>query len=283
MGYEIIEAVPLIGALGAEIRGLDLAKPIDDATFAEIERAFLEYQAICFRGQKLTPDDQLAFAARFGEIDTYPFVQPLEGYEGIVPIVKEPETRINFGGGWHTDTSYMPQPPKATLLYGVDIPERGGDTMFSNTYAAYDDLSDGLKQLLEGRTAVFTASAVHGARGAYSHVKAGDVKRRQDESQAELRVEHPVFRTHPDTGRKAIYVGRFHVERLSGMRVDESAPLLSFLTSHAVKPEYTMRFQWEPGTVLIWDNRCVQHNALNDYPGQRREVHRVTIKGDTPF
>ncbi len=283
MGRERIEVVPMLGALGAEIRGVDLSKPLDDESFGEIKRAFLEHQVIAFRDQKLDPEDQLAFCRRFGEIDTYPFVKPLEGHPGVIPIVKEPETVVNFGGGWHTDTSYMPKPPMATVLYAIDIPEQGGDTMFANMYAAYEALSEGMLQLLDGLTAVFTAAAVHGASGAYSHVKAGDQERRKDETQAENREVHPVVRTHPDTARKGLYVGRFHVERLSGMRVDESAPLLNFLTSHAVKPEFTMRFRWQVGTLLIWDNRCVQHNALNDYPGQRREVHRVTIKGDRPF
>jgi taurine dioxygenase len=282
MGYERIEVVPMLGALGAEVHGVDLAKPVDDETHAEIHRAFLDHQVIAFRGQKLGPEDQLAFCSRFGEIDTYPFVKPLPGHPRVIPIIKEPETVVNFGGGWHTDTSYMPKPPMATVLYGVDIPD-GGDTMFANMYAAYDALSEGMKKMLDGMTAVFTAAAVHGAGGAYSHVKAGDQEKRKDESQAQNREVHPVIRAHPETGRKAIYVGRFHVERLSGMRVDESRPLLDYLTSHAVKPEFTMRFRWQVGSLLMWDNRCVQHNALNDYPGQRREVHRVTLKGDTPF
>lgn len=283
MGYERVEVVPLLGALGAEIRGVDLAKPLDDSSFAEIHAAFLEHQVIAFRDQRLGPGDQLAFCRHFGEIDTYPFVKPLEGYPGVIPIIKEPETAVNFGGGWHTDTSYMPKPPMATVLYGVDIPENRGDTMFANMYAAYEALSDGMKRLLDGMSAVFTAAAVHGASGAYAHVKAGDQEKRADEEQAQNREVHPVIRTHPETGRKGIYVGRFHVERFSGMRVDESRPLLDFLTAHAVRAEFTMRFRWRVGTLLMWDNRCVQHNALNDYPGLRREVHRVTIKGDTPF
>ena len=282
MGYERIEVVPLPGSLGAEIRGVDLAKPLDDACFAEIHAAWLEHQIICFRDQKLGPEDQLNFCSRVGEIDTYPFIKPLPGHPGVIPIVKEPETRVNFGGGWHTDGSYMPRPPMATVLYAVDVPKTGGDTMFANMYAAYDALSDGMKQMLDGMDAVFTASAVHGTTGAYSHVKAGDAEKQKDEQRAEAREMHPVFRTHPETGRKGIYVGRFHVERLAGMRVDESDPILNFLTAHAVKPEFTTRFEWEVGTLLMWDNRCVQHNALNDYPGERREMHRVTIKGDTP-
>ena len=283
MAYATIEAVPLVGALGAEIRGVDLAKPLDDATFADVHQAFLDYQVLCFRDQHITPAQQLAFAARFGEIDTYPFMEPLPDHPGVIPIVKEPETRHNFGGGWHTDTSYMARPPMATLLYALDVPERGGDTMFADMYGAYESLSDGMKKLLDGTRAVFTASAVHGAGGIYRQVRAGDGPRREDDTAAEARHEHPVIRTHPETGRKGIYVGKFHVERLVGMSVPESRPLIDFLAERAVEPQFTTRLQWRAGTLVMWDNRCVQHYALNDYPGKRREMHRITIKGDVPF
>jgi len=276
------DVTSMVGALGAEIRGTDLAKPIDDTTFDAIHRAFLEYQVLCFRDQRITPEQQLAFARRFGEVDTYPFIEPLAGHPGVIPIVKEATTRVNFGGGWHTDGSYMPEPPKATLLYAIETPESGGDTVFGNMYAAYDALSDGMKSLLNRQQAVFTAAGVHGSSGAYQNVKAGDAEKRPDEARAEAREDHPVFRTHPETGRRAIYVGRFHVERLCGMRAAESAPILDYLTTHAVRPEFTMRLRWAPGTLVLWDNRCVQHNALNDYFGERREMHRTTIKGDRP-
>ncbi len=272
----------MVGALGAEIFGVDLAKPPDEQTFKEIHAAFLDHQVLCFREQDIAPGEQLAFAGRFGEIDTYPFIEPLEGYPGVIPIVKEPGTALNFGGGWHTDTSYMAKPPMATLLYAIDVPERGGDTMFANMYAAYEALSDGMKQLLDGMQAIFTPAAVHGAAGAYTKMKAGDAKKREDPELAESRCVHPVIRTHSETGRKGIYVGRFHVERLCDMTTAESRPLLDFLTDHAVQPQFTMRLHWRPGTLVMWDNRCVQHYALNDYPNERREMRRITLKGDAP-
>ena len=273
----------MIGGLGAEISGVDLSKPPQAELIAEIRTAFLEYGVICIRDQDLSPADQLAFAREFGEIDTYPFLKPIEGHPGVIPIIKEPETKLNFGGGWHTDGSYMDLPPMATVLYAVEVPEHGGDTLYASATAAYDSLSPGMKELLEGMQAVFTAAAVHGDQGAYALVRAGDGEKQADANQAEKRCLHPVVRTHPETGRKALYVGRFHVERIEGMTKAESDPLLSYLIDHTVSHRFTTRLRWTAGTLAMWDNRCVQHYALNDYPGQRREMRRITLKGDTPI
>jgi alpha-ketoglutarate-dependent taurine dioxygenase len=280
-GYARIKVEPTSGALGAEVAGVDLAAGVDDAAFAEIQRAWLEHQVLFFRDQRITPAQQTAFARRFGELEAYPFLAPLEGHPFVIPIVKEAHTKFNFGGGWHSDMSYVERPPKATLLYALDVPERGGDTLFASMTAAYEALSPGMRALLAGLRAVFSASKVHGAAGLYRDAD-HPMERRTDAAKEEARHLHPVVRTHPETGRKALYLDPPHVERFEDMRVEESRPLMRFLSQHATQPQFTTRFRWRVGSLAIWDNRCVQHYALNDYPGRRREMHRTTVQGDVP-
>jgi taurine dioxygenase len=279
--YSRIVVEPASGALGAEISGADLSS-VDDPTFEEIHRAWLEYQVLFFRNQKLTPADQTAFARRFGELDTYPFIAPLPQHPHVIPIIKEKDTRTNFGGGWHSDMSYQEKPCMATLLYSIEVPARGGDTLFASMTAAYDALSEGMQKLLDGLRAVFSASKVHGAAGFYKDAD-HPMDMTKNAAREEARFLHPVVRTHPETGRKALYLDLPHVDRLEGMRTAESVPLMEFLYQHATQPLFTTRFRWQPGCLAIWDNRCVQHYALNDYAGQRREMNRITIKGDVPY
>ena len=279
--YDQIQVEPCSGALGAEVGGVDLAK-LDDAAFDEIHEAWLEHQVLFFRDQQLTPSDQEAFASRFGELDVYPFIEPLPGHPHVIPIIKEKDTRMNFGGGWHSDMSYEERPCKATLLYAIDVPERGGDTLYANMTAAYEALSDGMKTMLDGMRAVFTPAKVHGPGGYYSAADHPMQKRRNAEH-AQERHLHPIVRTHPETGRKALYIDPPHVERIENMRVSESEPLMNYLAAHATEPQFTTRFRWRRGSLAVWDNRCVQHYALNDYPGQRREMNRITVKGEQPF
>jgi taurine dioxygenase len=279
--YAHIRVEPCSGALGAEVSGVDLTH-LDDKTFDEIHSAWLEHQVLFFRDQKLTPRDQAEFAARFGELDTYPFIAALDAHPNVIPIIKEPDTKMNFGGGWHSDMSYQAEPVKATCLYAIDVPAQGGDTLFASMTKAYDALSDGLKGLLDGVRGVFTAAKVHGAAGFYKDAD-HPMNMKKDSAKEEARHLHPVVRTHPDTGKKALYLDLPHVERLENMRVNESTPLMEFLYAHGTQPQFTTRFRWSPGALAIWDNRCVQHYALNDYPGKRREMNRVTVKGDVPF
>jgi len=279
-GYERIRVVPAVGALGAEISGVDI-KEIDDSTFAEIKRAWLEHLVLFFRGQRITPAHQAAFARRFGELDTYPFIKPIPGHPEVIPIIKEPENRVNFGGGWHSDGSYMPIPPKATMLYAIDVPDRGGDTMFANMHAAWEALSPGMKALLDGIRGVFTASKVHGDGGYYAKAD-HPMEKIKDKETIDNRSEHPIVRTHPETGRKALYVSQPHIERFKTMTAEETAPIIQYLVAHATKAEFITRFHWQAGSLVLWDNRSVQHYALNDYQGQRREMHRITIKGEEP-
>jgi taurine dioxygenase len=279
--YSRIKVEPTSGALGTEIAGVNLAS-LDDETFEEIYQAWLEHQVVFFHDQRITPSDQTALAARFGELDTYPFIAPLEGHPHVIPIIKERDTRMNFGGGWHSDMSYQEKPVKATCLYAIEVPARGGDTLFASMTAAYAALSEGMRDLLDGVRAVFTAAKVHGTAGLYKNAD-HPMDRTRNAEKEEARHLHPIVRTHPETGRKALFLDLPHVERLENMRIHESQPLMEFLYHHATQPQFTTRFRWRPGSLAVWDNRCVQHYALNDYAGQRREMNRITVKGDVPY
>lgn len=274
--YRHIEVRRIAGALGAEIGGLDIAQPIADEAVAEIRQAFLEHLVVFFRGQSLAPRQLLAFARRFGPPMEYPQLKGLPDCPLVTPVIKLEHERVNFGGVWHSDTSYLERPPMASMLYAVETPPFGGDTLFANQYLAFDTLSEGLKRVLAGLI------------GVNSSAKADVSKTREDrlrDAGAELKVlegEHPVVRTHPETGRKALYLNFGHTTRFAGWSEPESVPLLEFLFAHQVRPEFTCRFRWQPGSLAFWDNRCTQHNPVNDYHGFRRVMHRVTLEGDTP-
>ena len=274
--YRHIEVSPIGSALGAVVRGVDIARPLGDEVIAEVRQAFLDHLVVFIRDQKLTPQAQLAFARRFGQPMEYPQLKGLPECPLVTPVVKLEHERVNFGGVWHSDTSYLARPPMASMLYAVETPPRGGDTLFANQYLAYETLSEGLQQTLAGLV------------GVNSSAKADVSKTREDrlrDAGAELKVligEHPVVRTHPETGRKALYLNFGHTARFRGWTEPESAPLLDYLFMHQVKPEFTCRFQWEPGSLAFWDNRCAQHYPVNDYHGFRRVMHRVTLEGDPP-
>jgi len=271
-----LDVRPVAGALGAEIHGVDLSRPLDAGTAAAIRAALLEHLVVFFRGQTLTPAQQLAFARAFGEPVEYPQLKGLADYPMITPVVKLEHERVNFGGIWHSDTTYLERPPMGSMLYAIEVPPRGGDTLFANQYLAYESLSEGLRRVLDGLVGVNTST------------KAAASRTREDRMRAageELKVlvgEHPVVRTHPETGRKALFVNIGHTERFRGWTDEESRPLLEYLFAHQVKPEFTCRFRWEPGSLAFWDNRCTQHNPVNDYHGFRRVLHRVTLAGDVP-
>jgi taurine dioxygenase len=278
MGTNALDVRPLSGALGAEILGIDLAHDLGDDTVAAIRAAWLEHLVIFFREQALSPAQFLQLASRFGEPVEYPFVKVLDGLPQITPVIKLEHEKINFGGLWHSDTAYLERPPMATMLIARETPPRGGDTLFANMYLAYETLSDGMRRMLDGLVVV------------NSSAKADVTKTREDrvrdsaknDARQEYVAEHPVVRTHPETGRKALYANGGHALRFRDMTVEESAPLLNYLFSHATRPEFTCRFRWEPGSIALWDNRCTQHNPVNDYHGFRRVMHRVTLKGDVP-
>jgi len=283
--YTKIEVIPLAGALGAEIAGVDLAN-MDDATFEEVHRAWLKYQVIYFRKQDMTPDDHLAYARRWGEIHIHPFNAPMDGYPEILQLLKTETAERNNGNLWHSDQMYTATPAKATILIAREMPPFGGDTMFTNQYLAYDALSDGMKRMLADLNGVNDGNSRKNFRGKTRAelAQTGQATTPQKEPDPDVQTVsvHPLIRTHPETGRKALYVGS-HTIRIDGMTDDESTPLLQYLMEHSTRPEFVCRVRWEVGTLTMWDNRCCQHYALNDYQGVRRCVHKITVKGDVPF
>ena len=273
-----IQVRRLAGALGAEVSGVDLRGPLADEQAAELRRAWLEHLVIFFRDQPLTPAQYMAFAQRFGEPVEYPMVKGIEGFPRIIEVKKLEHERVNFGGIWHSDTTYLERPPMASMLLAREIPPWGGDTLFANMYLAYETLSDGMKRVLDGLKAVNSSTKADASKTREDRIKTDG----REGARSDFVAEHPVVRTHPETGRKALYVNLGHTVRFAGMTEEESAPILSYLFQHQVRPEFTCRFVWQPGSIALWDNRCAQHNPINDYHGYRRVMHRITLAGDVP-
>jgi taurine dioxygenase len=263
------------GALGAEIAGVDLSQELPEETIAAIRQALVEHQVIFFRDQELTPAQQVAFARRFGPLNGHPFVKGMEGQPEVMEIIKEPSDRINFGGGWHSDMSFLERPSIGSILYAVEIPEYGGDTLFASQAAAFEALSPGLQKTLEGLSAVHSASREYSAQG-HSAQKRGSMQVAEADGYVGEYV-HPMVLVHPETGRKALYVNPAFTLRIEGWKTRESKALLDFLFEHSRYEAFTTRFAWRKGSVAFWDNRSVWHFALNDYPGQRRHMRRVTV------
>lgn len=270
---------PISGVVGAEVSGVDLATDLDPVTVAAIRSAFIEHHVLVFRDQDLSPIQQMRFAESFGPLDEHPFVHGSPDHPEVLNVVTEPNDTINFGGGWHTDVTFLEQPDLGSVLYAVEVPDVGGDTLFANQHAAYDALSDIMKGMLEGLTAVHSAGPQYAPGGKSTLSEAMETKNAELALQT---VEHPVVRTHPESGRKGLYVNGAFTLRIRKMREAESAALLGFLYGHAVREQFTCRVRWQPGTLTMWDNRSVQHFALHDYAGKRRHMRRVTIKGDKP-
>jgi len=274
--YRHIEVVPLSGSIGAELRGIDLRHSLDPAVVAELRRAFLAHCVVFVRDQTLTAQALVDFAARFGQPMAYPQLAGLAECPLVTPVVKHEHERHNFGGVWHTDTSYLERPPMASMLYAVEIPSYGGDTLFANQYAAYEALSDGLRATLAGLTAINSSTKAEVTRSREDRLREAGVEHKA------LVGKHPVVRTHPETGRKSLYVNMGHSVRFEGWSEEESRPLLEYLFAHQIRAEFTCRFRWSAGALAFWDNRCALHYPVNDYHGFRRVMHRVTIAGDIP-
>ncbi len=274
-----INISPLSGRLGCEISGPGLVDLADEA-FATIYQAFLDHQVIVLRDQTLSPDDLLGVARRFGPLADYPFAKGMTSHPDITEIIKEPDQTSNFGGMWHSDTTYLPEPPKCTVLYAVETPPRGGDTLFTDMYGAFDGLSEGLKATLRGLTVVNTSN-LNAATLRGTHLKSGSMEQKTAKP-THLEAAHPAVRIHPETGREALFVNPAHSLCFQDMERAESKPLLEHLFAQSIKPELTSRVSWAPGTLVVWDNRCSQHCAINDYDGHRRVMRRITIAGDKP-
>lgn len=274
-----MEVKRIAGALGAEISGLDLRRPLSQAMAAELRAAFLAHKVVFLRGQPLSPEEFLRFARAFGKPVEYPFVKGIEGHPEIIEVKKLEHERVNFGGVWHTDTAYLDEPPMGTMLLSREVPPYGGDTMFANQVLAYEALSDTMKRLLNGLVGIASS-----AKADVSKTREDRIRSDGNERVArEFVSRHPVVRTHPETGEHALYVNVAHTDGIEGLTQAESAPLLRFLFEHQVKPEFTCRWSWQTDCIAFWDNRSVQHNPVNDYHGFRRVLHRITLAGARPF
>ena len=267
---------PASGSIGAEIGGVDLSVDLSDAVFSEIRQTFIEHGLIFFRNQELTPDDHLRFAKRWGEININRFFAKVEGHEQIAEVKKDTDQEINIGGAWHTDHSYDQIPAMGSILLARETPKTGGDTLFANMYRAYESLSDGLKGTLESMNACHSSRHVFGAHAGYAEATNQRIGNPELATQDAI---HPVIITHPESKRKALYVNPEFTVNFEGWTKEESKPLLNYLTEHSTRPEHITRFKWEPGSIAFWDNRCTWHFALNDYPGEKRLMHRITVEG----
>ena len=275
---------PLAPACGAEVSGIDLADPSADA-MRHLEQAMAQYSVLFFRDQHLTPAQQLEVTRRFGSILRVPYIKHLDEYPDIIAVLKEPDERkiSTFGGTWHSDFSFLEEPPSFTLLYALELPALGGDTLWASQYDAYDNLSAGMKKLLDPLRAIQTAWP-HGTKGPGAGTATSrSIGMVRGDPAADREISQPVVRVHPVTGRKALFVNPVYTQYFEGMTQEESRPLLQFLFQHATKSEFTCRLRWAPGTLAVWDNRCLLHLAINDYDGSRRLLHRTTVAGQRPI
>ena len=274
---------PITGALGADVYGVRLDKPLDEALLNTIKRLLADYLVVVFRDQKLVIDQFEKFAQQLGPFGETPFVTPMEGHPNVLSVVREAdETGDLFGGAWHSDWSFQSCPPSYTLLYAKEVPQCGGDTVFTNQYLAFEMLSTGMQRLLEGLNAVHSAAPSYGPDGTFGQP---DASRAMDihGSKAALKTQlHPLVRTHPDTSRKLLFINDVYTIGIENMTATESKSILDSLLQHCRQIAFTCRVRWAPGTLTIWDNRCTQHHAIDDYSGSRREMYRATIAGEKP-
>ncbi|MDP7451836.1 MAG: TauD/TfdA family dioxygenase [Arenicellales bacterium] len=270
--YQYIRVAPISAALGAVIHGIDCRSDLPSPVIDEIRKAWLEHLVVFFPEQVLEPAEQLAFARRFGVPVKYPMIQGMEEFPEVVEVIKLPHEKHNFGGIWHSDTTYLESPPTGALLLAKELPPVGGDTLFANMYLAYEALSEGMRKILDGLIVVQSSAKAGAAKSREARLSDASVGAAQV-----LEAEHPVVRIHPETGRKALFVNYGHSIRFKNMTEAESKPLLDYLFVHQIQSEFTCRFQWAVGSMAMWDNRCTQHNPINDYHGFKRVMHRVSI------
>lgn len=268
----------IAGALGAEVLDIDLSRALTPAESAALRALWLKHKVLFFRDQHLDAEQYMAFARSIGTPVEYPFVKGLPGFPEIIEVKKLEHETVNFGGIWHSDTTYLEYPPMASMLLAREVPPWGGDTLFADMQAAYEALSPGLRAVLDGLKAVSSSAKADVSKTREDRIRSDG----RDDAKKIYAAEHPVVRTHPETGKRALFVNVAHTERFVGWTVEESAPLLAMLCAHLTRPEFTCRFSWAAGSLALWDNRWTQHNPINDYHGFRRIMHRITLQGDRP-
>ena len=268
--YRFFKTRLVNGALGAELSGIDLASTTEPGAFTEIHDALMQYQVVVFRGQNLSPKDLVRLGKQFGNLHVNAFVNPVDNHPEVMPVRSEENHEKRFTGLWHSDISWGVKPSMGSMLYAVEVPPYGGDTLFSNMYLAFSSLSKGMQKMLFGLKAEHRVDRHHSAKAEHAEIPPDG-------------VIHPVVTTHPVTGKKVLFVNEYFTTRFDSMSEEESTPLLSYLYQHATRPDFTCRIHWEPGTLVFWDNRCTQHYATDDYPGYKRLMHRVTIEGEEPL
>jgi taurine dioxygenase len=273
MAYETVEVRKLPGGCGAEVLGVDLAS-MSNRQWDEIQQAYIEHGVIFFRDQRLTPEQHIAFARRWAPIDVNRFFTPVAGHPEIAEVRKEPEQKRNIGERWHTDHTYDQIPAMGSILVARELPSQGGDTLFANVCKAFETLSEGLKQTLRGLNAVHSSEHIFGAKAKKNH---GDLVFHNADKVGD--VIHPVVIRHPLSGREALYVNPDFTVRFEGWSAADSKPLLEHLYAHVTRDDFTSRFHWRDGSIAFWDNRATWHRAINDYHGERRLMHRITVAG----
>lgn len=277
-----IKVARLAGALGAELHGLNLAKPLAAAELDGLRRALIDHLVVTVPNQAISLDDLERLTDQLGGRAVTPFVKPLPDRPYVIRVLKEREDKLNFANAWHSDLSYLPEPPSFTLLYAHEVPDFGGDTLFQNQYLAFETLSEGLKKTLKGLNAVHSAGAAYGTGGYLDRVKHKMSTEIAPSEDAFQEVVHPAVIRHPESKREALYLNPVYTMRFDGWNVPESQALLQHIYRHQTNENLTCRVRWAKGTLTIWDNRATQHNALNDYHGQRREMFRTSVAGGRP-
>jgi taurine dioxygenase len=273
---------PVAGALGAAVTGIDLRRVTTSDELEGLRRALAEHLVVFLPGQDLGLDDLERITDLLGGRDVTPFVDPLEDRPFVIRVIKEPNDVLNFANAWHSDLSYLPEPPAYTLLHAWDVPDHGGDTVWSNQYLAYEALSGGLRETLEGLRCVHSAGMAYGTGGLLDKFKDFSSMAIAPSADAYAEHVHPAVTVHPVTGRRALYVNPVYTTRFEGWTKEESQALLGHLHRFSINENFTCRLRWSVKTLAIWDNRCTMHNALNDYSGVRREMYRTSVKGGVP-
>ncbi len=281
-GRTALTVEPVAGALGASVTGIDLAQVSGADELSGLRRALADHLVLFLPDQKLDLDGLERVTDLLGGRDVTPFVDPLEDRPYVIRVIKEPTDVLNFANAWHSDLSYLPAPPAYTLLHAWDVPDHGGDTVWSNQYLAYDSLSRGLKSTLESLRAVHSAGMAYGTGGLLDQVKDLTSMAIAPSPEAYAEHVHPAVIVHPDTGKEALYLNPVYTTRFEGWTKEESRALLEHLHRHSINENFTCRLRWSVGTLAIWDNRCTMHNALNDYTGVRREMYRTSVRGSPP-